>query len=78
MFKNAIYVCVLSLSLSLSLSLCVCVVGYQSSGPASITLWPELVKKMRVLIYNGAQKRLFGAVLIPENDRFAKTGSGQT
>lgn len=27
--------------------------GYDSSGPASITLWPELVKKMRVLIYNG-------------------------
>jgi len=27
--------------------------GYDSSGPASITLWPELVKKLRVLIYNG-------------------------
>jgi hypothetical protein len=27
--------------------------GYDSSGPASITLWPELVQKMRVLIYNG-------------------------
>ena len=27
--------------------------GYESSGPASITLYPELVTKMRVLIYNG-------------------------
>jgi hypothetical protein len=27
--------------------------GYDSSGPASITLYPELVKKIRVLIYNG-------------------------
>ena len=27
--------------------------GYDSSGPASITLWPELAKKLRVLIYNG-------------------------
>merc|ERR1712032_676471 len=26
---------------------------YHSSGPASITLYPELVKKLRVLIYNG-------------------------
>jgi len=26
---------------------------YSSSGPASITLYPELVKKIRVLIYNG-------------------------
>ena len=26
---------------------------YRSSGPASITLYPELVKNMRVLIYNG-------------------------
>jgi hypothetical protein len=26
---------------------------YKSSGPASITLYPELVKHMRVLIYNG-------------------------
>jgi hypothetical protein len=26
---------------------------YRSSGPASITLYPELVKKLRVLIYNG-------------------------
>merc|ERR1712137_1183752 len=26
---------------------------YTSSGPASVTLWPELAKKLRVLIYNG-------------------------
>lgn len=26
---------------------------YTCSGPASITLWPELAKKIRVLIYNG-------------------------
>jgi len=26
---------------------------YKTSGPASITLYPELVKKLRVLIYNG-------------------------
>eukprot|EP00746_Dinoflagellata_sp_MGD_P009927 gnl/MRDRNA2_/MRDRNA2_120347_c0_seq1.p1 gnl/MRDRNA2_/MRDRNA2_120347_c0~~gnl/MRDRNA2_/MRDRNA2_120347_c0_seq1.p1 ORF type:complete len:509 (+),score=80.67 gnl/MRDRNA2_/MRDRNA2_120347_c0_seq1:90-1616(+) len=26
---------------------------YETSGPASITLWPELVQKIRVLIYNG-------------------------
>eukprot|EP00931_Biecheleriopsis_adriatica_P075577 TRINITY_DN49406_c0_g1_i1.p1 TRINITY_DN49406_c0_g1~~TRINITY_DN49406_c0_g1_i1.p1 ORF type:complete len:512 (+),score=91.59 TRINITY_DN49406_c0_g1_i1:80-1615(+) len=26
---------------------------YTTSGPASITLWPELVQKLRVLIYNG-------------------------
>jgi len=26
---------------------------YSCSGPASITLWPELAKKIRVLIYNG-------------------------
>jgi len=26
---------------------------YNTSGPASITLWPELVQKLRVLIYNG-------------------------
>lgn len=26
---------------------------YVASGPASITLWPELVRKIRVLIYNG-------------------------
>merc|ERR1712054_109614 len=26
---------------------------YSCSGPASITLWPELSKKIRVLIYNG-------------------------
>ena len=26
---------------------------YDSSGPASITLYPELIKKIRVLIYNG-------------------------
>jgi len=26
---------------------------YSCSGPASITLWPELAKKLRVLIYNG-------------------------
>jgi len=27
--------------------------GYSSSGPASITLWPFLASKIRVLIYNG-------------------------
>jgi len=27
--------------------------GYKSSGPASITLYPELAKKIRILIYNG-------------------------
>lgn len=27
--------------------------SYSSSGPASITLYPELVKKLRVLVYNG-------------------------
>mmetsp|Transcript_46777 Transcript_46777/g.109121 ORF Transcript_46777/g.109121 Transcript_46777/m.109121 type:complete len:499 (+) Transcript_46777:83-1579(+) len=27
--------------------------GYDLSGPASILLWPELAKKIRVLIYNG-------------------------
>ena len=27
--------------------------GYHSSGPASITLWPFLATKLRVLIYNG-------------------------
>merc|ERR1711879_558085 len=27
--------------------------SYATSGPASITLWPELVQKIRVLIYNG-------------------------
>mmetsp|Transcript_50796 Transcript_50796/g.120696 ORF Transcript_50796/g.120696 Transcript_50796/m.120696 type:complete len:527 (-) Transcript_50796:177-1757(-) len=27
--------------------------SYDSSGPASITLWPELATKLRVLIYNG-------------------------
>jgi hypothetical protein len=27
--------------------------SYACSGPASITLWPELAKKIRVLIYNG-------------------------
>lgn len=27
--------------------------NYQSSGPASVTLYPHLVKKMRILIYNG-------------------------
>jgi len=27
--------------------------GYKSSGPASVTLYPELMTKMRVLIYNG-------------------------
>ena len=27
--------------------------SYRSSGPASVTLYPELVKKMRILIYNG-------------------------
>lgn len=27
--------------------------SYSCSGPASITLWPELSKKIRVLIYNG-------------------------
>jgi len=27
--------------------------GYQSSGPASITLYPELIKKLDILIYNG-------------------------
>lgn len=27
--------------------------GYACSGPASITLWPELAQKIRVLIYNG-------------------------
>merc|ERR1712151_19238 len=27
--------------------------SYECSGPASITLWPELVQKIRVLIYNG-------------------------
>merc|ERR1711907_405061 len=26
---------------------------YDTSGPASITLWPDLVKQLRVLIYNG-------------------------
>ena len=26
---------------------------YKSSGPASVTLYPELVTKLRVLIYNG-------------------------
>merc|ERR1719231_1606389 len=26
---------------------------YSSSGPASVTLYPELVKKIRILIYNG-------------------------
>jgi len=26
---------------------------YSTSGPASITLWPELAKQIRVLIYNG-------------------------
>merc|ERR1712187_192927 len=26
---------------------------YSSSGPASITLYPELVKKLRIMIYNG-------------------------
>lgn len=26
---------------------------YGTSGPASVTLWPELAKKLRVLIYNG-------------------------
>jgi len=30
-----------------------CQFNYHSSGPASITLYPTLVKKMRVLIYNG-------------------------
>lgn len=28
--------------------------GYRSSGPASVTLWPFLATKLRVLIYNGA------------------------
>ena len=27
--------------------------GYRSSGPASVTLYPTLVKKIRVMIYNG-------------------------
>ena len=27
--------------------------GYDRSGPASITLYPELIKKLRILIYNG-------------------------
>ena len=27
--------------------------GYHSSGPASVTLWPFLATKLRVLIYNG-------------------------
>eukprot|EP00937_MAST-01D_sp_MAST-1D-sp2_P001497 g1497.t1 len=27
--------------------------GYQTSGPASITLYPELIKKLKILIYNG-------------------------
>lgn len=27
--------------------------GYRNSGPASITLWPTLAKRLRVLIYNG-------------------------
>ena len=27
--------------------------NYHTSGPASVTLYPELVKKLRVLIYNG-------------------------
>ena len=27
--------------------------GYRRSGPASITLYPELIKKLRILIYNG-------------------------
>jgi carboxypeptidase C (cathepsin A) len=27
--------------------------SYRSSGPASITLYPELVKKLRIMIYNG-------------------------
>merc|ERR1712146_849678 len=26
---------------------------YRSSGPASVTLYPELVKKLRIFIYNG-------------------------
>ena len=28
--------------------------GYRDSGPASITLWPSLATRLRVLIYNGA------------------------
>ena len=28
--------------------------GYSTSGPASITLWPSLATRLRVLIYNGA------------------------
>jgi hypothetical protein len=27
--------------------------SYRTSGPASVTLYPSLVKKMRILIYNG-------------------------
>ena len=27
--------------------------GYDTSGPASITLWPFLAKHLRVVIYNG-------------------------
>tara|TARA_B110000208_G_scaffold17602_1_gene21131 strand:- start:1502 stop:2782 length:1281 start_codon:yes stop_codon:yes gene_type:complete len=30
---------------------------YRSSGPASITLYPSLVKKLRILIYNGDSDR---------------------
>jgi hypothetical protein len=28
--------------------------GYRNSGPASVTLWPTLAKRLRVLIYNGS------------------------
>ena len=27
--------------------------GYNTSGPASVTLYPDLIKHLRVLIYNG-------------------------
>ena len=30
-----------------------CRFGYQSSGPASVTLYPFLATKLRILIYNG-------------------------
>ena len=32
--------------------------GYRDSGPASITLWPSLATRLRVLIYNGAAASL--------------------
>ena len=38
--------------------------GYHQAGPASITLWPNLAKALRVLIYNGLPVFVFYFVVV--------------